>query len=405
MLCLGFAEKSFCMNKRNFALAAIMLSYFFLVSCGQGEEIGDENYGQNNFFPLAVWMQDPGDAVKYKDLGINMYVALWNELDQRQMDLLRASDMKVICRQNSYGLEHKYDTLIYAWMHNDEPDNARWNKEEERYDPCIESSVIIQDYNKMKENDPSRPVFLNLGMGVSYIKWNGRGACKGNTESYKISHNGYLKACDIASFDIYPVNSYYPEVQNNLWYVPKGIDSLYAWSGSTKDIWCCIETTKINDKGSKPSVSEIESEVWMALIHRAKGIIYFCHSFVTGENNEAAMLHDPVNSKGIKEINARVSSLAPVINSVNGVANVSVLSDNPDVPIHYMTKSYNGQSYIFAVSMRDGNSNATFYLPSGKKAEVIGEDRTIPINNNQFNDSFEPYAVHIYKISSVRLKI
>src|SRR5689334_2780858 len=30
-----------------------------------------------NFFPLAVWLQNPANAARYKAAGINLYVALW----------------------------------------------------------------------------------------------------------------------------------------------------------------------------------------------------------------------------------------------------------------------------------------------------------------------------------------
>jgi hypothetical protein len=30
-----------------------------------------------NFFPLAVWLQSPNNAAKYKAAGINTYVGLW----------------------------------------------------------------------------------------------------------------------------------------------------------------------------------------------------------------------------------------------------------------------------------------------------------------------------------------
>jgi hypothetical protein len=71
----------------------------------------------------------------------------------------------------------------------------------------------------MKKKDPSRPVYLNLGQGMAWPNWIGRGECFGDNDSYKISNNGYLKGCDIASFEIYPVNNYDEETGGNLWYV------------------------------------------------------------------------------------------------------------------------------------------------------------------------------------------
>jgi hypothetical protein len=30
-----------------------------------------------NYFPIAVWLQDPKNAGRYKPAGINLYVGLW----------------------------------------------------------------------------------------------------------------------------------------------------------------------------------------------------------------------------------------------------------------------------------------------------------------------------------------
>ena len=63
-------------------------------------------FGQNpnpNFFPVAVWLQDPSNAAAYKNAGVNMYVGLWNELDAVQLTKLTNAGMKVICEQNAFG--------------------------------------------------------------------------------------------------------------------------------------------------------------------------------------------------------------------------------------------------------------------------------------------------------------
>src|SRR5438045_4550499 len=77
------------------------------------------------FFPIAVWLQNPSNAAKYRDAGINTYVALWRGPTAEQLDALKAAGLKVVCHQNELGLQHKDDPAIIAWMHGDEPDNAQ----------------------------------------------------------------------------------------------------------------------------------------------------------------------------------------------------------------------------------------------------------------------------------------
>jgi len=53
-----------------------------------------------DFFPIAVWLQNPSKADKYKQAGINTYVGLWRGPTEKQLAELRQSGMKVICHQN-----------------------------------------------------------------------------------------------------------------------------------------------------------------------------------------------------------------------------------------------------------------------------------------------------------------
>ncbi len=353
--------------------------------------------GHSGFFPISVWLQSPSRAQSYKDAGVNLFIGLWNELDQAQLDNLRKAGMYVICRQNEFGLSLKGDTTVVGWMHDDEPDNAQWNEETQKYDPCIDPAEIIEYYNSVKSKDGSRPVYLNLGRGVSDIYWKGRGACTGKTDLYKESNNGYIAGCDIVSFDIYPVNDKDTNVSEKLWYVPKGIDSLRNWSSKPKPTWCWIETTKIADGNNRqPTPDEVRSEVWMAIVHGATGIGYFCHSW-TPKFDEAALLHDSVMIEAVKNLNETIAALAPVLNSPAIVDFCSETSSVQQIPIDMMVKYYDGCYYIFAVSMRKGKTTGTFTVPVGTEVEAWGEDRPIDVSGGEFTDDFTDYQVHIYK--------
>src|SRR5262245_23576434 len=65
--------------------------------------------GDPNFFPIAVWLQAPANAAKYREAGINTYVALWRGPSAEQLDALKAAGMKVVCHQNELGLQRKDD--------------------------------------------------------------------------------------------------------------------------------------------------------------------------------------------------------------------------------------------------------------------------------------------------------
>jgi len=66
-----------------------------------------------------------------------------------------------------------------------------------------------------------------------------------------------------------------------------------------------------------------------------------------------------------------------------------------------MTKFYENSTYVFAVAMRNEPTNGTFKVHSGEDVEVIGENRKLKISNEQFEDQFGGYDVHLYKINVI----
>ena len=354
-----------------------------------------ENYPSDPaFFPLAVWVQSPRNAGRYKAIGINTYVALWRGPTDEQLDALERAGMRVICHQNEAGLRNKHRRSIIAWMHGDEPDNAQ-PRRGGGYDPPILPEKIVADYGGIRAADPTRPVFLNLGQGVAWDQWIGRGTRRNHPEDYP----EYLKGCDIASFDIYPVTHESPEVAGNLWYVGRGVARLREWTQGQKPVWACIETTRVNNPDALPTPRQVRAEVWIAIAHGATGIIYFCHEFKPREI-EAGLLTHPEIMGAVKAVNAEVTALAPVLNSPAVDDGVTVTSSPADVPIRALCKRHGGATYVVATSLRDEPARGTFAVAGVKDAvvEVVNEDRSIRATDGRFEDDFDGYGVHVYRI-------
>ena len=345
-----------------------------------------------DFFPVGVWLQDPANAARYKEAGINVYVGLWQGPTEEQLEALRQAGMRVICDQNAVGLNHRDDPTIMAWMHGDEPDNAQpaagggWG-------PAIPPARIIADYQRLRDADPTRPVWLNLGQAVANEEWIGRGA---PWEDYP----EYCKGADILSFDVYPVAGIQkPDGENYLWYVAKGVDRLRQWSYFEKPVWNVIETTRIQSP-KKATPHQVKAEVWMSLVHGSRGILYFVHewepTFV-----EARLLQDPEMLAAVMTINQQIRELAPVLNSP-AVDRAQVVSSAEGVPIDLMAKQYRGDLYLFAVAMRPGETRGVFRISGLKeraRAEVLGEGREVKVKDGGFEDEFATYGVHLYRIA------
>lgn len=340
------------------------------------------------FFPIGVWLQSPQHIQEYKNIGVNLFVGFYGNLDQSSLQLFHDAQMPLIVEQNSVGLSSPQNSAIASWAQPDEPDNAQSNSSG-GYDPCITPQNLINNYNTWTKADSTRPVYLGFGRGVSDINWVGRGTCTGDTNYYVQAS----AAGDILSFDIYPVS----DGTNQLEAPSIGTTNLIKWSGGKKIVWNDIEASAIGG-GSVPTASQIRSEIWMALIHGSMGIVYFVHEF-SPTFREDGIFNHPELVSGVTSINAEIKSLAPVLNSSTVSNGVSITST---VPVDAMAKQYGGNVYVFAAAMKNNSTNATITVPSiaSGTVEVINENRSLTISSNKFQDNFAGYGIHLYKISA-----
>ena len=137
----------------------------------------------------------------------------------------------------------------------------------------------------------------------------------------------------------------------------------------------------------------------MSLIQGSVGLIYFVHEFKP-KFIEAGLLAHTEQTQAVQDINATIRALAPVLNSPSVQGAVTVRSSESSVPVAAMVKTFAGATYVFAVAMRDGQTTATFHLasPAAATAEVIDENRTIPVQAGTFQDRFGGYDVHLYRV-------
>lgn len=349
------------------------------------------------FFPIAVWLQSPANAPRYRAAGFNLFVGLWRGPTEAQLATLKAAGMRVICEQNAFALRHLDDRTIAGWMHGDEPDNAQSLGEGKGYGPPIPPATIQRDYERIRAHDPTRPVMLNLGQGVAWDDWHGRGVRTRHPEDYP----EYAKGGDIVSFDIYPVTHDKPAVSSNLWFVAQGVDRLRQWTHGEKPVWNCIECSRISHPTAKPTPHQIRAEVWMSLIHGSRGLIYFVHEWVP-KFSESALLDDPEMLAAVTVINRQIQELAPALNSPSQPQRVTVTSTNAEVPVDMLVKHHGRDLFVFAVAMRAAPTEGRFAIMGAKgsaKVEVLGEKRSLPAQDGVFQDRFAPWDVHLYRVA------
>ncbi|MEN8118172.1 MAG: hypothetical protein ABFS16_14400 [Bacteroidota bacterium] len=355
------------------------------------------------YFPIAVWLQDAEYAKDYKEIGINLYVAKWGKMTEEYLDLLKEAEMPIICGLDEITKKHIENPIIVGWhMLPDEPDNAQPAKgEKHKYGPCEDPEDTKKKYDTIKAIDSTRPVYLGLGVGISYHGYRGRGGeCSGDTTMYP----EYTKAGDIFGWDVYPLaGPPQSRVFRDYSYIGYGMDNMMRWAHG-KPTWMAIATTRIRKFGLMPNGDNVQSAVWMAIIHGAKGIVYFSHGFYP-KLDETGLLNNKPVAEAVKKMNAQITELAPVINSPNVEGLVKVAERPFEQTVDLMVKKYNGDYYIFTIEANGEQFSTSLILDKkiqGKKVEVLYEGRTIDVQDGTFSDTFtkkEGFTHHIYRIS------
>ena len=303
--------------------------------------------------------------------------------------------MQVICDQNRVALAHKDDPTIIGWLQQDEPDNAQSLPGGKGYGPPICRPASLRDYESVAQGGchAASVPRLRPGRGLGWMVRPRRShqSPRGLPE--------YFKGCDIASFDIYPIADSHPQYAGQLGFVGQGVARLVKWTDGRKPVWNAIECTRINT-GVKPTPKQVKAEVWIALVNGSRGIVYFCHEFKP-KSTDRALLDDAEMLAAVTAINSRIRRLAPALNSPTVMDAVKVESSNQGVPVATMVKKQGGATYVFAVSMKAGETNASFTLgglAAGAEVQVLGENRNVESADGKFQDHFGEWDVHLYRI-------
>ncbi len=361
-----------------------------------------------DYFPVGVWLQSPGDAWSWKNAGVNFYAGLWKGPTANQLSMLQSANMQVVCNQNETALVWQNQQtndgkpLIIGYMQEDEPDNCQ-PVAGGGYGPPTPPEDIQQHYALITDTEPTRPVFLNLSQGIGWDSqtWTGQGGYIDPETDYP----AYIAGSDIASFDIYPMDCAHAQTCGDPWRPALGVQRLGQYSPPNHIIWNFIETGDISANGSQATVEQIRAQIWMSIINGSRGIIYFIHGKTSYSDFDSRALLREENSEklaGITALNNEITQLAPVINSNENTLDVQIEDVSGLTEVDFMVRQYQQKTYIFSAGMRDSSTVKKFSLSSKfcGTVEVLNQSRQIQINDGIFTDTFNGFDVNIYKIDS-----
>ncbi|MCR1160098.1 hypothetical protein NEK97_01325 [Paenarthrobacter sp. UW852] len=364
---------------------------------------------EESFFPIGVWLEsvlDKGNVTMDAEAGINTYVEL---TANSNVQLIRDSGMFALpAFPHDAAAGYTLSDEVDMWAG---PGDAPWTG---KYPG--EGSICSPDgtpcgYTIQRDRRASAPkgtmVYANYGKGVTF--W------ESDTEAAKFVRG----LQDVVSADNYwftdpnicgkgeggAIADYTRDLNpqecrlaaNYGW----TIDRLRELQDPTAmiPVWAFVENGHPSGdvEGTKTITGpELRAAVWSSLIHGARGIIYFNHNF-GGPCVTQHVIRDCGKDivPTLRTVNKQITKLAPVLNApfLDGATTATG-------PVDLSTKMYDHTAYIFAGATKPAGGQATFTLKcGGSSAVVIDENRTIPILDGHFTDTFQDgNAVHLYRI-------
>lgn len=169
---------------------------------------------------------------------------------------------------------------------------------------------------------------------------------------------------------------------------------------ASKPVWNLVEVGQPFGDGPRPAVtgSQIRAAVWSSVIHGARGIVYFNHNMGGGcvsDNVLRDACGDAVR-EDVTSLNHELAELAPTLNApfIDGLVSVD---GDVDVAVKLIDDGFT----IFAAATRTGVGEVAFTSEcrDGTVATVLGEDRSIPVVDGRFTDTFaDADTVHLYRL-------
>jgi hypothetical protein len=402
-------------------------------------------WGDDSFFPLAVWLSDPAHASTLASLGINTYLGIFHNVGA--INTAAAAGMAIIPQANEWteaevAAETTGHDSVVGWLPYDEPDLN------------LAFATYMSDTAAVRAYDDGRFLLTNFAHGIRRtVYYSGSTQAGASTEM-----KDAVAANDAACVDQYCYtspgirgdpgpqgicdNANFPTLHNGTSYLWPGdyqdfakvdqaaaygwqaqaLRSLYTEQSLQRPAWVAVETKMpfLAEPGRDIILyAQIRGAVWSAIVNGAMGILYFQHNGFYGapgstnpgdypviDPNTGILPDDDTMSlvdceaalrTYVTTLNAQVASLAPVLNTQSYVWDFSASG------IETMLKAYGGNAYIFtSKSVLGTTGSKTFTLPSGitgTTVTVVDEARTINVSGGQFTDTFaNEYSQHIYRI-------
>lgn len=357
-----------------------------VTSAGQAAFLG-------GMFLIGVYAPPPSDFDKWVSRGINTVVdvpdgnfpvADWDTAAKaRGLKQIRGPMTNGDNKATPRPAADVGNTSLLAWAHIDEPNNFCQG--------AVSPSTILAEYQSWKAVDPTRTVFIGFSGGDIVD-------CP-HDAAWSRDYATYISGTDWIANDRYPVSGYWDNgwPTLDLTRMTDPMDQISAWT--SKPQFTYIESSRINqtDPAKGVSAAQLRAEIWLAVAHGARGVIYFPE--LVGNNGFAFDGTTAAVAAEMKVQNAILTALGPVLQGPIEPAGAGITVPSP---LHATWRLDGTTSYLVVVNPTAAAVNGARMSVTGSgsatSASVYGESRTVPITAQVITDDFAAYTAHIYVV-------
>ena len=328
------------------------------------------------FFPVGLYWLRKDILSDMKSKGFNSgdyYPWLTKGQINELMDAARDSGMMILLELSEFlrvdkepDLEGIRNTVS---LYKDHPALLLWYLIDEPVETDTPPSTTQKAYDLVRELDPYHPVYM-----------------VNNRPNY---YDHYAESSDILAIDPYPIPKYPPSRVSDL------TDRAKEAVEGKKPVWVIPQAFGATERWDRtPTPEEERLMTYLALVHRAKGILFYRYCEESERNIQPLKLWQEV-VKLAKEI----GELSPVLLSHDYRGNIAV--DPDTLRIDTLLKEHDGSIYIFVANRSKDSLKMKIHLEDieeDTEAQILYEDETIIIKDGLLADKLKGYQVRIYKV-------
>lgn len=277
--------------------------------------------------------------------------------------------------------DYKNRTGVYFWKNVDEP---AWGKH-----PV---EPMIKGYKVIKELDPDRPV-----VGIQ--------APRNTIEELR----RYNPTCDVSGADIYPVsvpmgkNSHLPN--KNLSVVGDYAKRMTEVVNGEKPIFMVLQVTwsgVLPQKGHvlvRPTFEQQRYMTYQAIICGAKGIHWFGFPGALSEKDAPYGWNWTYWYDVLKPLLSEFKKGTELNGVITAPKDDLTLKVEGADDVEYLARRVGDKVYLLASKREGPEARITFSGIEGSgTADVMFENRSVPVKDGAIRDTFKPNAVHVYRV-------